>query len=350
MAHAKSNVRSHPAIHWQTTRNPRQVFWDVILLLGIALLLAFLSTRVDSALLSRVAGILTQSRPVTQDEPVLQPVDWASVADLVSALKDPNPSVRVSAAEALGSKHALAATDALLAATYDSNTQVREEAAAALGDLGAIQALPRLEELQILSGNTYIEIAAFEAEGKITKEVGAAIGVPRSSVQALTVAQNGTAYAAALNEFYALNDGEWQHVGQLPASPNDLSAGPDGRLIFMSTVSAGLYRSQDGGKTWEHLQYGLQTPTQLKTTAVVVNLKNVDQIYVALAVNGSTSDLLNPLGIVSSNDGGKTWLMLPDSPNSSVTSALIIDRTNYRFLYGMSDVGPWGYQLPADAN
>lgn len=347
MAHANPNSRSHLNMHWQTTRTPRLVIWDLTLALAIVLTLAFLAVRSNFALAS-VAGIFFPSHSAAQAEPLLRSVDRANVTDLTSALKDPSPATRVSAAEALGSKHALAATDALLAATYDSDARVREEAAAALGDVGAIQALPRLTELQMLSGNTYIEIAAFEAEGKITKDVATALGVPRSSVQALTVAQNGTAYAAALNEFYALQGGVWQHIGHLPAIPNDLAAGPDGQLLFMSTVSSGLYRSQDGGKTWEHLQYGLQTPTQLKTTAVAVNPQNADQIFVALAVNGSTSDLLNPLGIASSTDGGKTWLMLPDSPKSSVTNALIIDRTTHKFLYGLSDVGSWGYQLPLD--
>ena len=53
---------------------------------------------------------------------------------LLSALVDPTPSVRADAAIALGSMHAVGATDALLVATYDSDAQVREEAAAAKGE------------------------------------------------------------------------------------------------------------------------------------------------------------------------------------------------------------------------
>ena len=346
MTHA--NPHTHSNMPWHTTRHPR-LWMDAILALVIVLSLAFLATRTNSAFASAVRAFLPGRSAEVEQEPLLRSVDRATVPELIAALKDPVPSVRISSAEALGSKHAEAASDALLAATYDSNARVREEAAAALGEIGDIKTLPRLRELEAVSGNTLVEMAAFEAEGKITADVAAALNVPRSGVQALTVTQNGVAYAAALNDFYTLRGNAWQQISHLPAIPNDISAAPDGRLIFMSTDSSGLYQSQDGGGTWEHLQYGMQTPTQLKTTAVAVNPRNTDQVFAALAVNGSTSDLLNPLGIASSNDGGKTWSMLPNSANSTVTRALIIDRTNPRLLYGLSDVGSWGYQLPPDA-
>ncbi len=343
---AQANPNTHSNMPWHTTRHQR-LWMDAILALAIILSLALLATRTNPAFASAVRAFLP-GRTAVEQEPLLRSIDRATVPELIAALKDPVPSMRVSAAEALGSKHALAASDALLAATYDSNARVREDAAAALGEIGDIKTLPRLRELQAVSGNTLVEMAAFEAEGKIIADVAAALNVSRSSVQALAVTQNGVAYAAALNEFYVLRGNEWQKISQLPAIPNDISAAPDGRLIFMSTDSSGLYQSQDGGMTWEHLQYGMQTPTQLITTAVVVNPRNSNQVFVALAVNGSTSDLLNSLGIASSDDGGKTWSMLPNSPSSSVTRALIIDRTNYQFLYGLSDVGSWGYQLPSD--
>jgi hypothetical protein len=263
----------------------------------------------------------------------------------MTELVDSAPNVRVNAALALASMHAVGATDALIAATHDSNGQVREEAAAALGEVGTIQALPRLQELQIASGNIRIEIAAVEAQGKIVKKVAAALNVAPASVQVWAVAQNGATYAAVSNELYALHGENWTPVSPLPDTPNSLSVSFDGQTVFVSTNSSGLYRSVNSGTTWEQMQFGLQTPTQLTVTAVVVSPVNTEQVYVALSTPGSNSGQPNSLGIASSSDGGKTWMALPDSPTWSVTSQLVLDRTIPGYLFGLSDVGPWGYDL-----
>jgi hypothetical protein len=93
------------------------------------------------------------------------------------------------------------------------------------------------------------------------------------------------------------------------------------------------------------MQFGLQTPTQLTVTAVVVNPGNTAQVYIALSAAGSNIDQPNSLGIASSIDGGTTWVMLADSPTWSVTRQLVLDRTAPEYLYGLSDVGPWRYEL-----
>ena len=245
--------------------------------------------------------------------------------------------------------HAVGATDALVAATYDSDALVREEAAAALGEIGTLQALPRLQELQLVSGNTYIEIAAFEAQAKIIKNIAAVFNVPPSGVQAWAVAQNGAAYAAVYNELFTLRGENWMHVSQFPDTPNSLSVNLDGQSLFVATNSSGLYRSQDRGTTWEPMQFGLQTPTQLTVTAVVVSPGNTEQVYIALSAAGSDSDQPNSLGIASSTDGGKTWVMLPDSPTWSVTRQLVLERMAPEYLFGLSDVGPWHYDLIPEA-
>ena len=345
MTHANSHTRSYLKMRWQLPRRPRHVVWDILLAIVVILLLGWIAMQTNPALATSLSGALGLDRSASRAALVSKPSNPNSVPALIADLTSPMTSVRLNAAEKLGSLRAAPATDALLAATYDADLRVREEAAISLGDIGALQTLPRLEELQLTSANTRIEIAAFEAQGKLIQDVAAALNVPPSSIQALTVSDNGIAYAAALNELYALRAGDWSHTSQLPAIPNDLSVSPDGQLVLMSTVSSGLYRSTDGGATWSHLQYGMQTPTQLKTTAVLVDPHNPNQIFVALAVNGTTGDQLNALGITMSGDSGATWLMLPNSPTWSVTRQIIIDRTTARYLYGMSDVGPWRYDL-----
>jgi hypothetical protein len=345
MAHIKASTGSAFVIHWQAPRTPRLVKWDVALICAIAVSLSIVAAHAYVAPATRLLSALGQDHSVSVQVPLVLPIVPATVPELISELNDTTPSARVNAALALASMHAVGATDALVAATYDSDARVREEAAAALGEIGTLQALPRLQELQIVSGNANIQIAAFEAQGKIVKNIAAAFNVPPSGVQSWAVAQNGAAYAAVYNELFTLRGENWTHVSQLPDTPNGLSAGWDGQALFMATNSSGLYRSQDSGATWEPMQFGLQTPTQLTVTAVVVSPGNPAQVYIALSAAGSISDQPNSLGIASSIDGGKTWVMLPDSPTWAVTSQLVLDRTAPEYLYGMSDVGPWRYEL-----
>lgn len=345
MTHIDSTLGLTFVTHWRAPRTPRHIKWDVVLASAIVLSAAILAAHAYVAPAVRLVNALGPEHSVNVQVPPARPIVPATVPELISALNDPTPGARVGAAHALASMHAVGATDALLVATYDSDVRVREEVAAALGEIGAIQALPRLQELQIVSGNIYIEIAAFEAQGLVMQNLAAALNVPPSSVQVWAVAQNGAVYAAAYNELYALRGENWTPVSHLPDTPHSLSVSLDGQAMFMASDSSGLYRSQDGGTTWEQMQFGLQMPTQLTVTAVVVSPGNPEQVYIALSAAGSISDEPNSLGIVSSSDGGKTWVTLPDSPTWSVTSQLVIDRTTPEYLYGRSDVGPWRYEL-----
>jgi HEAT repeat protein len=59
--------------------------------------------------------------------------------------------------------------DALLLATYDSESLVVEQTATALGKIGAVQAVPRLSELQVVQGSSYVKVAANKALEKINE-------------------------------------------------------------------------------------------------------------------------------------------------------------------------------------
>jgi len=346
MFHTKSKTTSGLAIRQPSHR--KLVLWDVTIVVAILASLAFVAVRTNAAQWTRLTSGLFQ------DHSGNQAVSWESTesqsaAELIAALKSPDPNIRINAAQALGTVQGNHAIDALLSATYDSDSRVVEQAAMALGKIGAIQAAPRLRELQIVQGNTFIQVAANQAMEKIEKSIAARLNVPRDAVQAVAVAQNGIAYAVVSNNLYTANDGGWLYLSRLPDSLNDLAVTPDGQSLFVATQATGLYRSQNRGQTWEYLEFGLHTPTQLTTTAVVVDPEKVQRLYLALAV-GSEGEHVNSLGIAVSNDGGKTWVILPDSPPWSVTRHLIIDHTTPEFLYGLADEGPWRYALTADAS
>lgn len=94
----------------------------------------------------------------------------------------------------------------------------------------------------------------------------------------------------------------------------------------------GVYKSTDGGKTWRHL--GLNETRHVAT--IVVHPRNPDLVYVAAqgAVHGPTQER----GIYRSKDGGATWNQVLFVNETTGASALSMDRANPRVLYaGMWD-------------
>lgn len=347
MFHLKLKSNSGFAIHRSSHR--RLVLWDVTLVIAILVSLTFIASRTNAAEWTRIVSGFVQDHSDGNQATPLESNGSASAAELIAALKSPNPSMRMNAAQSLGSMQSADAMGALLLATHDPDSRVTEQAAMALGKIGAIQAVPRLRELQIVQGDSFVKVAANDALEKIAKSIAVRLNVPRPAVQAVVVAQDGIAYTVVSNNLYTSSDGGWLYISRMPDSLKDIAVTPDGQSLFVATQSAGLYRSQNRGQTWEYLGFGLQTPTQLTTTAVVVDPEKVQRVYVALAV-GSEGDHFNSLGIAASNDGGKTWVALPDSPTWSVTRHLLINQTSPEFLYGLADEGPWRYTLTPSAD
>ncbi|MBI5304970.1 MAG: HEAT repeat domain-containing protein [Chloroflexi bacterium] len=298
--------------------------------------------------LSVLLMVLVAARSATASEDT--PTTGVAVARdhdvaLMFALRASNPQVRLRAAQDLGWRRSTEAADALIAATYDADARVREEATTALGEIGAFQALSRLRELQVVQGNENIQRAAFEAEQQLAGQVARGLQVPRSKVQAFTVAPTGHVYAAANDAFYVQRDESWARVGHLPDTPVALAVTADGHSIYAATIDAGLNRSENDGKTWARVQFGMDTPTQLSVTAMAVDPKDARRLYIALASTQLDGVTKTPLGIATSNDSGKTWVMLPAAPAWALTTRLILDVATPEYLYGVADGTPWRYAL-----
>jgi hypothetical protein len=154
-------------------------------------------------------------------------------------------------------------------------------------------------------------------------------------------------YAVTTSNLYARHGTAWTLVSRLPDAGLTIATGEDPNLIYLATVSAGLYRSLAGGETWEHVQFGWGTPTQLTVTAIVVDPQNSRQVYIALASPGAEPGIKVPLGISVSKDGGATWWSLEDSPMDIIITRLVIDPQWQGYLFGMTLDTPWRYKLPA---
>ena len=89
----------------------------------------------------------------------------------------------------------------------------------------------------------------------------------------------------------------------------------------------GMYKSTDGGKTWKHI--GLEDTRQIPR--VRVHPKNPDLVYVAAL--GHVWGPNDQRGVFRSKDGGKTWEKILSRGDKAGAIDLIIDPTNPNVLY-----------------
>jgi photosystem II stability/assembly factor-like uncharacterized protein len=89
----------------------------------------------------------------------------------------------------------------------------------------------------------------------------------------------------------------------------------------------GVYKSTDGGKTWKHI--GLEDTRQI--SRIRVNPKNPDIVYVA--AQGHVWAPNQQRGVFRSKDGGKTWEKILFRSDKAGACDLIIDPTNPSVLY-----------------
>lgn len=114
-----------------------------------------------------------------------------------------------------------------------------------------------------------------------------------------------------------------------PSDPNVIYAGMGEAPIrgVMTSHGDGMYRSTDGGLTWQHL--GLVDARQI--SQVRVHPQNPDLVYVA--VQGSPYMPSEARGVYRSEDGGKNWQKIHFVDSISGVCDFSLDITNPRILY-----------------
>jgi photosystem II stability/assembly factor-like uncharacterized protein len=128
-------------------------------------------------------------------------------------------------------------------------------------------------------------------------------------------------------------------IGLSDSDPNTIYVGM-GESPIRGNVSHGdgVYKSTDGGKTWKHI--GLEDTRQI--SRVRVHPKNPDIVYVA--AQGHVWSASEDRGVFRSRDGGKTWQKVLYRSDKAGACDLIIDPTNPSVLYaGLWEVyrKPW---------
>ena len=113
------------------------------------------------------------------------------------------------------------------------------------------------------------------------------------------------------------------------SDPNVVYVGMGEHAIrgVMTSHGDGVYRSTDAGRTWAHL--GLDRTRAI--SRIRVHPDNPDIVYVA--AQGAPYGANEERGIYRSRDGGETWEMILHIDENTGASDLTMDMTNPRILY-----------------
>jgi photosystem II stability/assembly factor-like uncharacterized protein len=137
------------------------------------------------------------------------------------------------------------------------------------------------------------------------------------------------------NSWRNISDGFFKtgSVGAIAVAPSDANViyvgmGEHAIRGQSSSYGDGVYKSTDQGRTWKHV--GLAPTRQI--SAVRVHPQNPEVVYVA--AQGDRWKGTPDRGVYRSNDGGKTWSQVLKGENlTSGPSDLSMDPTNPRILY-----------------
>ena len=181
-------------------------------------------------------------------------------------------------------------------------------------------------------------VAAYHEDGKTIVYVGAASGgVWKSS-------DGGTTFKPVFDKQPV------QSIGALavdPTNPKTVWVGT-GESWMRNTISIGdgVYKTTDGGETWQNM--GL--PKTEHIVRIVVSPKDGNTVYVC-APGALWSDSPDR-GLYKTTDGGKTWDLILTGPNLSTgCSTLAMDPTNPDVLYaGLWDFRRKGWTFRSGGN
>ena len=170
-------------------------------------------------------------------------------------------------------------------------------------------------------GGRIDDIEAFEGDASIIY-VGYAVGGVWKSVNA------GTTWTPVFDEQEVASIGD---IAIHPKNPDIVYVGTgESNNRQTSSFGAGLYKTTDGGKSWAYL--GLRETQSI--SRIVIDPRNPETVY--LAANGHLFGPSADRGIYKSTDGGKTWNKVKFVDENTGFTDLAMDPSNPSTLFAAS--------------
>ncbi|MDA8020333.1 MAG: hypothetical protein MPN21_23080 [Thermoanaerobaculia bacterium] len=184
--------------------------------------------------------------------------------------------------------------------------------------------------------------ATFRHVGPVGNRVTAVVGVPGDANLYLAGAASGGVWKSTDGGHTwrpTFDDTGAASIGALAVAPSDANVvwAGTGEAFLRSNVSIGngIYRSTDGGETWEHR--GLAETGRI--SRIVIDPGNPDITYVAAL--GHVYGPQQERGVFRTRDGGETWEQTLFVDENTGASDLVIDPNNPRVLFA----GMWQIEV-----
>jgi photosystem II stability/assembly factor-like uncharacterized protein len=181
-------------------------------------------------------------------------------------------------------------------------------------------------------------------EGQVGYELVGSASLPAGHIQGLVMDSESHLYGLTNEGLFVLVGDVWQKLAALPEPPVSLVVAPtDPELLYAGGTSNGLYRSIDGGQSWQYASdgLGLAPGAALRITALVVDKQ--DPLHVMAATAYGLGSQLAAGGLYESRSGGHRWTKLTDLE-------AIVTQLNFHdgLIYAATAGGLERYQQPAE--
>ncbi len=211
--------------------------------------------------------------------------------------------------------------------------------------------LMELDHTAITDADAEVRAAAAATAHKVRARLGASAGVSGSEWTVVSVAPQDPSWivVAVRRDLIVSHDGgsTWQRLENvLPSLLDTLVISPaDVNVMYAGVDGLGLYKSEDGGRSWKVLDHGLQvTPgARFGVTAIALDPTNPQRIVVSAGVWMGTGQVtFYPVGILASSDGGKSWTRVDQDQVVQPMDGLWLEG---KTLYAAKGTGTRRYQL-----
>jgi uncharacterized protein (TIGR03437 family) len=146
----------------------------------------------------------------------------------------------------------------------------------------------------------------------------------------LDPAKSGRLFASTATAFYLSEDGgkSWTNVLNMPAWTITIDPKTPA-TVYATARTQGVFRSSDGGHTWQSINSGLTNLTMGRSAPVIVDPTNRQTLYV-----GSEGG-----GVFKSLDGGDHWFAVNSGLGELSVLGLAMDPRNPAVLYACGPNG-----------